>query len=116
LDKKSGRILLFFRGYVSKNIFKLQICRGLNQSYILAYISGLNNRGEKPISALDSTDFRDTFSFFNLFSKTIFKQVMSIRVLVVKNSAKRKNSDFSFFAFRNSISVFKYAPNANKEC
>jgi hypothetical protein len=39
---------------------------------------------------------------------------MSIRVLV-KNEAKRKNSDFSVFAFTESIPVFKYTPKANKE-
>jgi hypothetical protein len=40
---------------------------------------------------------------------------MSIRVLVVKNEAKQKNSDFSILAFRDSIPMFKYAPKANKE-
>jgi hypothetical protein len=35
----------------------------MNQSYVLAYISGLNNRGGKPIGALDLVDFRDNFFF-----------------------------------------------------
>jgi ribosomal silencing factor RsfS len=74
----------------------------------------LDNRGGILIGALDSPDFSDNFSFFILFSTTIFKQVMSIRVLV-KNEAKRKKSHFSVFAFRDSIPVFKYAPKTNKE-
>jgi hypothetical protein len=75
------------------------------------YISGLDNRGGKPIGALVSVDFRDNFSFSKLFSTTIFKEV---RVLVVKNEAEQKNSDFSVFAFRDSIPVFK-RPTKNTE-
>jgi hypothetical protein len=87
----------------------------LNQSYVSAYISDFDNRGGKPISALDSVDFSANFFFSILFSKTVFKQVMFIRVLVVKNETKRKNTDFSVFAFIDYIPVFKYAPKANRE-